>query len=109
MDIKSLRLIRNLQYLFPRLGLFLFTRILVCFSRFYGAIISLHLIRNLLTVLVYDIVHVVYYYNEYNCVLFARLGLFLFTRVLKEGQDRRFNKVRDRPGTFFVYWTIQGG
>lgn len=37
-----------------------------------------------------------------------RLGLFLFTRILKEGQDRRFNKVRDRPGTFFVYWTIQG-
>ncbi|XP_033762483.1 uncharacterized protein LOC117344000 isoform X1 [Pecten maximus] len=37
-----------------------------------------------------------------------RLGLFLFTRILKEGQDRRFNKVRNKPSTFFVYWTIQG-
>ena len=43
-----------------------------------------------------------------NDTLHSRLGLFLFTRILKEGQDRRFNKVRDRPGTFFVYWTIQG-
>ncbi|XP_060066312.1 uncharacterized protein LOC132546606 [Ylistrum balloti] len=38
----------------------------------------------------------------------ARLGLFLFTRILKEGQDRRFNKVRNKPSTFFIYWTIQG-
>lgn len=37
----------------------------------------------------------------------VRLGTFLFLRVLKEGQDRRFNKVRDSPGTFFVYWSIQ--
>lgn len=29
-------------------------------------------------------------------------------RILKEGHDRRFNNVRDSPGTFFVYWTIQG-
>lgn len=29
-------------------------------------------------------------------------------RILKDGHDRRFNNVRDSPGTFFVYWTIQG-
>jgi len=38
----------------------------------------------------------------------ARLGLFLFTRVLKEGKDSRFDKVRGNPGIFWVYWTIQG-
>ncbi|KAK3085972.1 hypothetical protein FSP39_011459 [Pinctada imbricata] len=37
-----------------------------------------------------------------------RLGLYLFSRILKEGRDNRFNKVRDRPGVFFIYWTIQG-
>ncbi|XP_056130382.1 uncharacterized protein si:ch211-210c8.6 [Lampris incognitus] len=36
-----------------------------------------------------------------------RLGTFLFMRILKDGHDRRFNNVRDSPGTFFVYWSIQ--
>uniref|UniRef100_W5LB77 Si:ch211-210c8.6 n=1 Tax=Astyanax mexicanus TaxID=7994 RepID=W5LB77_ASTMX len=36
-----------------------------------------------------------------------RLGTFLFLRILKEGQDRRFNNVRNSPGVFFVYWTVQ--
>ncbi|XP_072553383.1 uncharacterized protein [Salminus brasiliensis] len=36
-----------------------------------------------------------------------RLGTFLFLRIIKEGQDRRFNNVRDSPGVFFVYWTLQ--
>lgn len=36
-----------------------------------------------------------------------RLGTFLFMRILKDGLDRRFNNVRDSPGTFFVYWTLQ--
>ncbi|XP_062871820.1 uncharacterized protein si:ch211-210c8.6 [Trichomycterus rosablanca] len=36
-----------------------------------------------------------------------RLGIFLFLRIMKEGQDRRFNNVRDSPGVFFVYWTMQ--
>lgn len=43
--------------------------------------------------------------NSWSC---CRLGTFLFLRVLKDGHDRRFNNVRDSPGTFFVYWTIQG-
>merc|ERR1712142_118201 len=36
-----------------------------------------------------------------------RLGTFLFMRILKDGHDRRFNNVRDSPGTFFIYWSIQ--
>ena len=42
------------------------------------------------------------------CVWATRLGLFLFHRVMKSGADRRFNKVRDNPRVFFVYWTVQG-
>ncbi|CAG2221453.1 Cytochrome c-b,Cytochrome c, somatic B,Cytochrome c, testis-specific,Cytochrome c,Cytochrome c 2,Cytochrome c, somatic,Cytochrome c iso-1/iso-2,Cytochrome c-2,Cytochrome c, somatic A [Mytilus edulis] len=38
----------------------------------------------------------------------VRLGTFLFTRILKEGQDKRFNKVRDNPRVFWFYWTVQG-
>ena len=38
----------------------------------------------------------------------ARLGLFLFSRVMRDGSDRRFNRARDSPGTFWTYWTIQG-
>lgn len=38
----------------------------------------------------------------------SRLGLFLVTRVLRDGRDSRFNRVRDNPKKFFVYWTVQG-
>ncbi|XP_073525979.1 uncharacterized protein [Phyllobates terribilis] len=38
----------------------------------------------------------------------VRLGTFLFLRILRDGHDRRFDKVRDNPGMFFVYWTVQG-
>ncbi|CAB4032906.1 Delta(14)-sterol reductase [Paramuricea clavata] len=38
----------------------------------------------------------------------VRLGLFLFTRVLREGGDSRFNKVRDKPSMMLLFWTIQG-
>ncbi|XP_077154172.1 uncharacterized protein LOC143817014 [Ranitomeya variabilis] len=38
----------------------------------------------------------------------VRLGTFLFLRILRDGRDRRFDKVRDNPGMFFVYWTVQG-
>ena len=37
----------------------------------------------------------------------CRLGTFLFMRVLKDGHDKRFNEVRDNPGKFLVYWSIQ--
>ncbi|KAG8191648.1 hypothetical protein JTE90_016441 [Oedothorax gibbosus] len=38
----------------------------------------------------------------------VRLGTFLFIRVLKSGKDRRFDKARDNPPLFFVYWAMQG-
>ena len=38
----------------------------------------------------------------------TRLGLFLVTRVLRDGRDSRFNRVRDNPRRFFIYWTVQG-
>jgi len=37
-----------------------------------------------------------------------RLSLYLFQRILKEGRDRRFNRVRDKPSQLFIFWTIQG-
>jgi len=38
----------------------------------------------------------------------TRLGIFLFSRVMQEGKDSRFDKVKSKPSTFFVYWFIQG-
>lgn len=38
----------------------------------------------------------------------ARLGMFLVTRILRDGRDSRFNHVRDNPKRFFFYWTVQG-
>lgn len=37
-----------------------------------------------------------------------RLGLFLFTRILKDGKDKRFDKAKNSPLTFMIFWTIQG-
>ncbi|KAF2362620.1 Protein of unknown function DUF1295 [Trinorchestia longiramus] len=37
-----------------------------------------------------------------------RLGSYLFSRILEQGQDRRFNKIRDDPVRFFSAWTMQG-
>jgi steroid 5-alpha reductase family enzyme len=38
----------------------------------------------------------------------ARLGLFLFTRILADGADRRFDEIRGSAVRFFVAWTLQG-
>jgi steroid 5-alpha reductase family enzyme len=38
----------------------------------------------------------------------ARLGLFLFTRILAEGADPRFDAIRGSGVRFFVAWTLQG-
>jgi steroid 5-alpha reductase family enzyme len=38
----------------------------------------------------------------------ARLGLFLFTRILADGADRRFDEIRGSFVRFFVAWTLQG-
>lgn len=40
------------------------------------------------------------------CVWAARLGGHLFSRVLKQ-RDKRFDKVRDKPLRFAVWWCIQ--
>jgi hypothetical protein len=37
-----------------------------------------------------------------------RLGFYLFSRVLKQGHDRRFKDAKEDPSVFFVYWTLQG-
>ena len=37
-----------------------------------------------------------------------RLGSFLFTRIQKSGQDKRFNTIKPSPTRFFMAWTFQG-
>ena len=38
----------------------------------------------------------------------VRLGLFLLCRVLKDGKDVRFNRVRGNPKMFLLFWVVQG-
>ena len=38
----------------------------------------------------------------------ARLGAFLFARVLRQGFDRRFDRIKHDPARFFLTWTLQG-
>lgn len=38
----------------------------------------------------------------------ARLGTFLFTRILRSGGDGRFDEIKQNPIRFFGVWTIQG-
>lgn len=45
---------------------------------------------------------------KWSSDLCYRLGLYLFTRIMKEGHDRRFNGVREKPMKFLFFWTIQG-
>ena len=37
-----------------------------------------------------------------------RLGLFLFHRIMKEGEDKRFKEIKKSGSRFFLTWTIQG-
>ncbi|BDA48013.1 hypothetical protein COCOBI_11-2700 [Coccomyxa sp. Obi] len=37
----------------------------------------------------------------------ARLGGFLFFRVLKTGSDSRFDEVKSQPLKYLIYWTLQ--
>ncbi len=37
-----------------------------------------------------------------------RLGMFLFIRVLKAGEDRRFRVAKEKPMVFLKFWTLQG-
>ncbi|CAG0915426.1 unnamed protein product [Notodromas monacha] len=36
------------------------------------------------------------------------LGSYLFIRICKEGFDRRFNGIRDKPAKFVIHWFLQG-
>ncbi len=38
----------------------------------------------------------------------ARLGRFLFTRILRDGSDRRFADIKVSRPRFFMAWTLQG-
>lgn len=38
----------------------------------------------------------------------GRLGLYLFMRILKDGKDKRFNRAKEDPKEFFIFWTLQG-
>jgi steroid 5-alpha reductase family enzyme len=42
------------------------------------------------------------------CTWGLRLGIFLVHRIHKAGRDKRFDKVRENPVMFYVYWTLQG-
>ncbi|UCE13968.1 MAG: DUF1295 domain-containing protein [Candidatus Heimdallarchaeota archaeon] len=37
-----------------------------------------------------------------------RLGTFLFRRIMKEGEDKRFKKFKQSASRFLLTWTIQG-
>jgi len=37
----------------------------------------------------------------------TRLSSFLFQRILQDGHDKRFNRVRSKPMQFAIYWGIQ--
>ena len=62
------------------------------------------------------------YYNNYttngfnlgnliiSCLIFIwaiRLGVFLFLRILKDGEDKRFRSIKPSPAKFFMTWTLQ--
>jgi len=38
----------------------------------------------------------------------ARLGSFLFRRVMRAGKDDRFDDIKESPARFFRAWTLQG-
>jgi len=38
----------------------------------------------------------------------TRLGSFLFTRIHKNGEDKRFKSIKPSPTRFFMTWTLQG-
>ena len=38
----------------------------------------------------------------------VRLGSFLFFRIKKDGEDKRFREIKPYPAKFFMTWTLQG-
>jgi steroid 5-alpha reductase family enzyme len=45
-----------------------------------------------------------------TCILLwtIRLGSFLFMRIHKAGEDKRFKEIKPSPTRFFMTWTLQG-
>ena len=45
-----------------------------------------------------------------SCIILwaSRLGSFLFTRIHKSGEDKRFTSIKPSPTRFFMAWTFQG-
>lgn len=45
-----------------------------------------------------------------SCILIwtIRLGSFLFLRIHKAGEDKRFRQIKPSPTRFFMTWTLQG-
>ena len=45
-----------------------------------------------------------------SCIILwaIRLGSFLFTRIHKAGEDKRFKLIKPSPTRFFMTWTLQG-
>ena len=45
-----------------------------------------------------------------SCIILwaIRLGSFLFTRIHKAGEDKRFKHIKPSPTRFFMTWTLQG-
>jgi steroid 5-alpha reductase family enzyme len=45
-----------------------------------------------------------------SCIILwaIRLGSFLFTRIHKAGEDKRFSSIKPSPTRFFMAWTFQG-
>ena len=41
------------------------------------------------------------------CLWALRLGSFLVLRISRAGSDSRFDKVRDKPLGFLLFWMIQ--
>ena len=37
-----------------------------------------------------------------------RLGSYLFSRIHKDGEDKRFRSIKTSPSQFFMTWTLQG-
>jgi len=38
----------------------------------------------------------------------CRLGFFLFRRVIRAGEDKRFKEIKESASRFFLTWTLQG-
>ena len=68
-----------------------------------------------ITVYIYYNSYLKYNFNLGNLVLSLliivwaiRLGSFLFFRIKKDREDKRFRKIKPSPSKFFMTWTLQG-